>query len=211
MKKNDLTLIWNQVPVDYYQMGVRKNFLQRFWHSQKINLAINLIKDFNFKNCLDVGCASGYMLSEISKKYPTCKYFGIDAYQKAIKYAKKRYKNIDFKVAAADHLPFADNSFDLILFYETIEHVENPHACLQEIKRVLRKNGKLILAMDSGSLLFRIVWFVWENTKGTVWRAAHLNPFKHEDLEDLILKSKFKINKKIFSHFGMEVIFILSK
>lgn len=211
MKNHKLYKVWNQVPINYYQKGVSKNIFQKLWHGIKINLAKKLLSEFKFKNCLDVGCASGFMISEISKYYPDCAYFGIDIYDNAIKYAKKTYPKIKFKVASASKLPFKDTSFDLILFYETIEHVEDPKLCLLEIRRVLKMNGTLILTMDSGSLLFRLVWFIWENSKGRIWKGAHLHPFHHQQLENLINQSGFKIKKKIFSHLGMEVTFVLSK
>lgn len=203
--------IWDQVPVAYYQKGVKRNPFQWLWHTHKLNLARKILSKIKFNNCLDVGCASGYMISEIAKSYPKAKYFGIDIYDKAIKYAKKTYPDISFRTAPADKLPFKTNSFDAVLFYETIEHVENPQNCLKEIKRVLKNDGTLILTMDSGSLLFRAVWFIWENTKGKIWQGAHLHPFHHSELEALIKSSGFKIKEKIFSFLGMEVTFILSK
>ncbi len=211
MKNHHLYKVWDQVPVTYYQQGVKRNLLQRFWHTHKIRLAKRILSRLKFDNCLDVGCASGYMISQIAKLYPNVKYFGIDIYDKAIDYAKKAYPNIEFKVASADKLQFKDNIFDVILFYETIEHVEDPKDCLKEIKRVLKKRGTLILTMDSGSLLFRLVWFIWENTKGKIWQGAHLHPFHHTELEQLIQRSGFKIKDKIFSFLGMEVTFVLSK
>jgi ubiquinone/menaquinone biosynthesis C-methylase UbiE len=160
---------------------------------------------------LDVGSASGYFISQVSKKFPDKKYYGVDVYQKAVDYGKKIYPNIDFRLANADKLPFKDNMFDTVLFYETIEHVEDPEKCLKEIKRVLKKDGNLIVAMDSGNWMFRVVWFVWEKTKGRVWQGAHLHPFYHKDLEKLIKESGFKIKKKMFTHLGMEVVFLLTK
>ncbi|MCL5018905.1 MAG: class I SAM-dependent methyltransferase [Patescibacteria group bacterium] len=211
MKNHKLYQIWNKVPVTYYQHGVKTNLLQRVWHTHKINAAKKIIKNLNFKTCLDVGCASGYMISELAKSFPNVKYYGVDVYDKAISFAKRNYPKIDFRIASAEKLPFKDNSFDLILFYETIEHVEHPLECLREIKRVLKKGGVLVLAMDSGSLLFRIIWFIWENTKGKVWQEAHLHPFHHQELEEIIKKAKFNILKKSFTFLGMEVTFVLSK
>lgn len=211
MKNHHLYKIWNQVPVTYYQKGVKGNLFQRLWHTHKIKLAERILSRLKFNSCLDVGCASGYMISQIASFFSNAKYFGIDIYDKAIEYAKKEYPNIEFKVASADRLPFEDDIFDVILFYETIEHVENPQECLKEINRVLKKDGTLILTMDSGSLLFRLVWFVWENTKGKIWQRAHLHPFHHTELEQLIQSSGFIIRDKIFSFLGMEVTFILSK
>lgn len=195
----------------YYQEGVRKNPLQKLWHNSKIKLAKKLLKRLQFKNCLDVGCASGYMVSEIASAFPEAEYFGVDIYDKAIEHARQTYPNIKFKVASADKLPFKDSSFDLILFYETIEHVERPEDCLKEIRRVLKKNGTLILTMDSGSWLFRIVWFIWENTRGKIWKGAHLHPFHHGQLERIIKKARFRIRNKIFSNLGMEVTFVVKK
>lgn len=211
LRNHKLYKVWSQVPVTYYQQGTKNNFLQKLWHTHKIKLAQRIIGKIKFQNCLDVGCASGYMVSEISKVFPHAKYFGIDIYDKAIEYAKKNFPHIKFKVAFASKLPFNSNHFDLILFYETIEHVEDPKECLREIKRVLKKDGRLILTMDSGSLLFKIVWFVWENTKGRIWRGAHLHPFHHQQLEQIIEDAGFKIRNKIFSFLNMEVTFVLSK
>lgn len=209
MKNHRLYNIWSKVPPNYYQQGVKNNLFQYLWHTQKIKLAKKIIQNFKFKNCLDIGCAGGYMISQIAKSYPWASYTGVDVYDQAISFAQKTYPNIDFVVASAEKLPFKDKGFDLVLFYETIEHVQNPLACLKEIKRVLSNNGTLVLTMDSGSLLFRIVWLIWENSKGRVWRKAHLHPFHHHQLEVVIKKAGFKITKKIFSFLGMEVTFIL--
>lgn len=211
LRNHKLYKVWSQVPVTYYQQGTKNNFLQRRWHTHKIKLAKRIIEKIKFQNCLDVGCASGYMISEIAKVFPHAEYFGIDIYDKAIEYAKKAYPNIKFKITSASKMPFKNNHFDLILFYETIEHVENPRECLLEIKRVLKKGGTLILTMDSGSFLFRLVWLVWENTRGKIWRGAHLHPYHHQQLEQTIEAAGFKVSNKIFSFLGMEVTFVLTK
>lgn len=211
MKKHKLYDICSQVPINYYQRGIKKNIFQKIWHNRKISLAKQLIGNLSFTNCLDVGCASGFMISQIAEVFPQAKYFGVDIYQKAIEHAQKIYPKISFKSVSSDRLPFQNNSFDLILCFETIEHVEKPVLILKEIKRVLRKNGTLILAMDSGSLLFRLVWLVWENTTGKVWKGSHLHPFHHSELDKIISRSGFKALKKSFSHWGMEVVYILKK
>lgn len=211
MNNKNFHKILNSVPPDYYQKGVRKNPLQRYWHRTKINFALKLLREHNFNSCLEVGCASGYMISEIAKKHPKVKFHAIDAYAEAIKFAKGRYPQIKFTKAEAEKLPFKNNQFDLILCYETIEHVRDPRKAIREMRRVLKKGGHLILAMDSGSLSFQIIWFFWEKTYGKVWQEAHINPYHHSDLKELILQSGFKIKNRYFTHFGLEVVFILEK
>ncbi len=211
LKKDSLYAIWSQVPKDYYQKGIRKNLFQKIWHRNKIKHAKKIIQNLTFSRCLDVGCASGYMISEISSAYPNSKYFGVDVYDKAIEYAKVKYPHIKFYQSAAEKMPFKENSFDLIISYETIEHVKGPRGFLSEIRRMLKKDGTLILAMDSGNILFRIVWFFWENSTGKVWQGAHLNAFHHTQLEKFVNDFGFKVQKKIFTHFGMEVVLVLKR
>lgn len=207
--KKELRKIWAQVPPDYYQKGVSKSLLQSYWHGEKLSTFKKLVGGKVFRKMLDVGCASGSMANEISKLFPTTKIFGIDPYPEAINFGKSQYPHIKFLAADAHKLPFKKKSFDLIICYEVIEHVFNPPTVLKEIKRVLKDQGRAIIAMDSGNLLFRLVWFVWENTKGKVWQNAHLHPFKASELEAIIKKAGFKIIKKEFSHFGMAVSFYI--
>lgn len=211
MKTKDFENILQAVPLDYYQKGVKTNLFQKYWHGTKISTCLELLKGLTFTNCLEVGSASGYMISEIAKRYPKVKFEAIDAYGEAVKYAQKKYPRIKFRKAEAEKIPFNDNFFDLLLCYETIEHVRRPQKAMDEMRRVLKKGGKLILAMDSGNWAFRMVWFVWEKTFGQAWQGAHLNPYHWSDLEKLILKSKFKIVERKFTHFGMEVVFVLEK
>jgi len=80
--------IWNSVPPNYYQKGVKNNFLQRLWHTRKLSVVLSLMNN-RHKNILDVGSASGWFLSQIAAKYPTGKHTGIDVHKKAIEYGKK--------------------------------------------------------------------------------------------------------------------------
>lgn len=209
--KDDLINIWQQVPPDYYQKGITKNPLQWLWHNLKIRSFKKLTQGLQFSTCLDVGCAGGYMSNKISMIFPGVKVTGLDVYPAAVNFAKVKYPHINFLATDAHNLPFNKNTFDLIVCYETIEHVLEPKKILEEIKRVMTKEGYAIIAMDSGNLLFRVIWPFWENTFGRVWQGAHLHPFHHNDLEKIIREAGFKISKKHFSHLGMEVSFMLKK
>lgn len=210
-QKPNLYQIWSQVPEDYYQKGVRNNFLQRIWHGNKLRVVKTLLRGMNFNNCLDLGCASGYMLSEVAKEYQSKEFVGVDVYDRAIDFAKKNYPGVKFIRADVLDLPLKSKSFDLIISYETVEHVEEPERFLKEARRVLKDKGTFILAMDSGNFLFRIVWFVWEKTFGRVWEEAHLHPIDHHHLENLVKKAGFKVRRKLFTHLGMEVVLVLTK
>lgn len=209
--KRKLKLIWQQLPVDYYDKGLSNNLFQKIWHKHKMNVLKNILPKGRVNKIIDIGCASGIITNYLTSIYPQADIVGMDVYQEIIRYAKTKHPNIKFIVGDAHKIPFSNDSYDLVLCYETIEHVINPMVVLHEIKRLVKKDGVVIIAMDSGNLLFRLIWFIWERTKGKVWRNAHLHPFSQNCLEQLIRDSDFKIKQKYFSHFGMEVIFILSK
>lgn len=203
--------IWKQAPPDYYDQGIKSNLLQYLWHTQKIRTLKKIIIKKNYPKILDIGCASGLMTNKIASFFPESKVVGVDIYSNAIDFAKSKYPQISFNIADIHKLPFASGSFDLIICCETIEHVLNPKKALSEIYRVIKKDGIVIIAMDSGNLLFRLIWWFWEKTKGKVWQGAHLHPFHHLELEEVIQSAGFKIKRKHFSHLGMEVSFVLWK
>lgn len=201
-----------QVPPDYYQKGIKENFFQRTWHTNKLREVLGEIKNLDsFRNILDVGCASGWFLSEISKKYPKASYYGIDIYDKGIGFAKKKYPKFEFRVADAHKIPYKNNFFDLIVCTEVLEHVDDPRAVLLEIKRVLRRGGMALIELDSGSWLFSVIWFLWRKGKGNVWNEAHVHSFNTKKLERMSLDCGFKILKKKRFNLGMAMVFALQK
>lgn len=205
--------IWDQVPPDYYQRGVRENILQRFWHGNKLKLVTRAIKSQNEnpKNILDVGCASGWFLSELNKEFEKTEAFGIDVYKRAIEYGKKKYKNINLKKADAHKIPYSSNSFDVIICNEVLEHVEDPDKVLKEMIRVLKKDGVLVVEIDTGNWLFKLVWFFWTNVRKGVWRDSHVHVFNTDKLRRLFLNNGLKIEKENFFNFAMAVVFTLKK
>ena len=211
MTKKTLNQVWQQVPPDYYDRGMANNMLQRIWHTRKFQVFRQLTGKRDYKKILDVGCAGGTMTAKIANFFPQSLVYGVDVYDQAIAYAKRKYPQMSFTVCDAHRLPFAANSFDLIVCYETIEHVVDPLVVLREILRVLKKDGICVVAMDSGNWLFRLVWWFWEKTTGRVWQGAHLHPFHYNELEERIRQAGFHITERRFSHVGMEVSFLLSK
>lgn len=114
-------------------------------HMQRYNFAKKFVKD---KCVLDAACGEGYgskMLSECAKSV-----VGIDVDETAVSQAKEKYKanQLSFVVGTIAKLPFEDNSFDVVVSFETIEHVgeEVQLQFLEEIYRVLKHDGILIMS-----------------------------------------------------------------
>lgn len=205
-----LKQIWAEVPPDYYY---RLNYWQGLWHEWKwlVIKHLALSRSVSPKKILEVGCSSGHLSGLLQELFPRAKVTGIDVYTEAVVEARRRFPQIKFLVADAHRLPFRAGYFDLVICSETIEHVVNPNKVLHEIGRVLKPDGMAIVEMDSGSLLFRTIWFVWTRFgRGRVWKRAHLHPFTANELEQVISGNGLTIRKKMFSHFGMAVSFLIS-
>lgn len=209
-KKKFQKTVVEQVPADYYQKGIKNNLFQRIWHTNKFRAILGLISNSPQK-ILDVGCASGWITAKIAEKFPKARCYGIDIYNRAIVYGRKLYPGINFKIADVHKLPFKNETFDLAICTEVLEHVGSPKSALLEMKRVLKENGQAVLEFDSGSFLFTITWFVWKKFRGKVWNNAHLSSFNAKKLEKIILSCGFTILKKKKFNLGMAVAFLIKK
>lgn len=100
------------------------------------------------KKVLDLACGEGYGTYLISK-WGAKEVVGIDISSDAINSATKNFKNdgLSYLEADATNLEkIKDNSFDMVVSYETFEHVNNVDKYLDEIKRVSKKNAVIIIS-----------------------------------------------------------------
>jgi len=97
---------------------------------------------------LDLGCGGGEFTAELAHAGATA--VGIDVAQAALRRARARHPELDFRIAPIDGpLPLADNTFDLVWASEVIEHVADTARWLAEVRRVLAPRGRLLITTPS--------------------------------------------------------------
>ena len=98
------------------------------------------------KTVLDAACGSGYG-SDILSESGATKVVGIDNSSEAIEYCEKNYKkeNLEFKKDNCEKITL-DTTFDVVVSFETIEHLKNQDNFLTEVKRVLKDDGIFIVS-----------------------------------------------------------------
>ena len=103
---------------------------------------------------LDVGCSAGYSLMRAFQDL-NCEVEGIDADPGSHgvgRFIKDMVKTVIIKQGFAENLPFENESFDVVYSSHVLEHVNDEAKALDEMKRVLKKNGVLIIGMPTASM-----------------------------------------------------------
>jgi 2-polyprenyl-3-methyl-5-hydroxy-6-metoxy-1,4-benzoquinol methylase len=112
-------------------------------HLHRYALASEFVEN---KIVLDIACGEGYGTNLLSQKAKFIN--GVDISEESIKHAKEKYNtlNIDFQIGSASEIPCKTSHFDVVVSFETIEHHTEHELMFQEIKRVLKKDGILIIS-----------------------------------------------------------------
>ena len=113
-------------------------------------------------NLLEVGCGTGRGLEILVNASE--QYTGIDKYESLTSSLQKQYPQASFKAMVIP--PFegiADDSFDFVVSFQVIEHIQNDVAFLKEIHRVLKPGGKAIISTPNKKMtLTRNPWHIRE-------------------------------------------------
>lgn len=99
---------------------------------------------------LDVGCGLGTYVKKLRELTPHA--FGIDVDEERVAEGARTLPNL--QVAASENLPFQDNTFDLIILNEVIEHVTDDAQTIAECLRVLRPGGRVVIYAPNRLYLF---------------------------------------------------------
>jgi len=115
----------------------------RYEHFHRYALAADWVAGLKV---LDAACGEGYGSHLLAAK--ASQVTGIDLADEAVAHAKSRYvrENLEFVSGDCCETPFADNSFDCIVSFETLEHLENHRALLTEFRRLLKPSGFLLIS-----------------------------------------------------------------
>lgn len=127
--------------------------LNHWWYKVRRKIVKRLINQYvNNENIkiLDVGCGTGQLMKELKD---VGEIYGIDFSVHAIDFCRKRGL-VEVKQGSATSIPYGDNSFDVILALDLLEHVEDDHEAIKEMKRVVKDKGIFIIFVPA----FNFLW-----------------------------------------------------
>ncbi len=108
----------------------------------RMRIAAEWMDEVN-ESLLDAGCSYGYGTIHYSRRAK--KTTGIELDSLSIEVARIKYPGIEFHNGSLEALPFGDESFDSIIMADVFEHVRDRQKVLNELFRVLRKGGYIII------------------------------------------------------------------
>jgi 2-polyprenyl-6-hydroxyphenyl methylase/3-demethylubiquinone-9 3-methyltransferase len=154
--KNEINnAIYNEYGDKWYTADDDPIALLRAENKTKLPWILERLKESS--QILDVGCGAGFLTNELA--LAGHRVTGVDLSPESIAVAKRydQTGSVNYQVADAYHLPFADASFDVITSMDFLEHVEDPARAIKEFSRLLRPGGKFFFHTFNRNLL---AWFV---------------------------------------------------
>ncbi len=166
----------------------------------RIQIMIGIVNglDLKNKNILDVGCYDGTFLSLIKNKNNN--FYGLEASDWGVQESRKKGLRVQqYFFDGEKKLPFENNFFDLVIAGEIIEHIYDTDFFLEEIFRILKPNGKLLISTPNLASLGRRLLLLFgknpliEVSPNEPGVAGHIRYFTFKTLQALLAKHNFKI------------------
>ncbi len=149
---------------------------------------LKVLNPQNGEHILEIGMGNGFFVKEILQNKALTRYSGCDLSEEMVLQAKKLNQNFvdseqaQFIQGNAAQLPFAENSFDKIFTVNTIYFWDNEKAVLDELKRVLKPGGSLLIALRPKHQMQQYPFIKYG-----------FNIFSKEDLSALLTENGWKL------------------
>lgn len=128
-----------------------KNPVIRWVFARKLEGIAKFVPDTGL-HVLDAGCGEGQLIDFLHASKSSNQYFGADVTQVALDKAHVRCPYAQFKNCDLMDLDFSDETFDVVICTEVLEHIYEYEKVIAQLKRVLKKGGTLIINFPHESL-----------------------------------------------------------
>lgn len=146
-----------------------------------------LQKALNHAKVLDIGCAGGAFPKAANNL--GFDVIGVEPSVWMSDYARKTY-GLDIRTGTLTDCFFESGSFDVVTMWDVIEHLTDPSAVLQEVKRIIKDDGIFIINFpDYSSYARKFLKFKWP-----FFLSVHLIYFTPETIKNILLENGFEIS-----------------
>lgn len=159
-------------------------------HLHRYAMAMELVKN---KTVLDIACGEGYGANLLASS--AVHVIAIDIDKTTIQKAADKYKkpNLIFKNGSITQIPLTDESIDVVVCFETLEHLSDHDQLLQEIKRVLKPQGICLISTP--------------DKKNYSEETGYVNPHHVKELHEAGFKALMQKNFKKIKFFQQSFVY----
>lgn len=179
------------------------NHLNFFLANKKLLQLLNPQKN---KALLDVGCGTGILLEQLVER--DLKLFGLDISEDMLTAAKNKFsgKNVQLTEGSALKMPFKNNSFDYVTCVHSFHHHPDSLQSLKEMKRVIKKGGKVAI-MDNFLDGFLRTFFHNAERKFFPKREGNIRRYTKQEMKNLFQQVGLKnIQQSAHQYFSLITI-----
>jgi uncharacterized protein (TIRG00374 family) len=185
LKNENLFAFYNSIPGDIDEKAFNSDMLvQRYFQRRKTEIIKNTLAVEKHDVLIDIGCGSAVQMEEIGKNGYSLA-IGIDVNLNAIRFARERaLPDTEFIIADAQYLPIKSSNADKIICAEIIEHLKSPQNLVNEISRVLKHGGAVVITTPNDKSVWGIYEFFWDVFgRGRNYGETHLRFFSESNLQ----------------------------
>lgn len=200
LEKDSLNQFYNTIDGDIDEKAYNSDLLvQKYWQQRKTDEIKNCLEIKNDDVIVDIGCGSGVQIRETGASSAKLA-IGVDLSRNAISYAKtKKIPNTDYIIADAEKLPFKSEAVNKIICAEIIEHLMNPDDMILEVKRVLKKDGEIVITTPNEFSFWGIYELFWDLFgRGRNYGQTHLMFYSPGELRNFFHDFSEANTKTIF-------------
>lgn len=151
--------------------------LQRYWQRARFRIIQEYLADEGW--VLDIGCGSSRIVQTLPRVV------GMDLAMRKLRWLRSPGRNL--LQGDMNRLPFRDGSVDAVVSSEVIEHIPREEVRIEELVRVIRPGGSLVLGTpDYGKRLWRTLEWIYGKLFPGGYVKEHINRYNHDELRSIL-------------------------
>lgn len=154
---------------------------------------------------LDVGCGAGQVAKAVKAERPDLEVHACDVSKTALGAATASPEGVDFRLATAERLPFADGELDFVWIFDVLEHVDAPEAVLREVARVLKPGAGFHIVLPLEGQPRTLYTLVGCGTRWTakVRHGGHVQIFSADRFATMAAACGLPVTRTRWSYHGL--------
>ncbi len=155
-----------------------------FWFGARNQMIVSTLQRYfpTFKNMMEIGCGTGYVLAAIEAQFPAAHLTGTDYFVEGLTYAAQRVKHAQLHQLDARSIEY-ENHFDVIGMFDVLEHIDEDELVLRQVYKACRPGGGILVTVPQHPFL----WSQFDE------RSSHARRYTRPQIMERIRKAGFNV------------------